>query len=295
MKQIVIMPGGFHPFHAGHFALYQSAKKKFPDSDVYIAATNDQSERPFPFNVKEKLATLAGVEPGHFVQVKEPFKADEITSKYDPEDTVLIYVKSTKNAKGGSDPEGPFPNEIDPVTGKLPLAKRGPNKGKPVSDRLQYYKGNEKNLQPMSRHTYLAYLPTVKFGSGMTSGSQIRKAWPTLDKQGKSELIQTLYPSASSNTKLIDTVIKMFNKIMGSSAKEKDMKQELAELYARIKPLLNEAGPEQKEKLFNILEAAKKKFEAANPAQQAAIAINMKKQGKKPKSVSESSDYLPEK
>jgi hypothetical protein len=33
--------------------------------------------------------------------------------------------------------------------------------------------------------------------------------------------------------------------------------------------------------------------EAANPAQQAAIAINMKKQGQKPKT--ESLDYLPEK
>ena len=32
-----------------------------------------------------------------------------------------------------------------------------------------------------------------------------------------------------------------------------------------------------------------------NPAQQAAIAINMKKQGKKPKKVSESLDYLEEK
>ena len=35
--------------------------------------------------------------------------------------------------------------------------------------------------------------------------------------------------------------------------------------------------------------------ESANPAQQAAIAINMKKQGKKPKKVSESIDYLEEK
>lgn len=290
------MPGGFHPFHAGHYALYQSAKKAFPDADVYIAATNDQSERPFPFNVKEKLATLAGVDPGHFVQVKEPFKADEITSKYDPEDTILIYVKSEKNAKGGSDPEGPFPNEIDPATGKLPLAKRGPNKGKPVSDRLQYYKGNEKNLQPMSRHSYLAYLPTIKFGSGMTSGSQIRKVWPTMGNEAKTDLVKTLYPSATNNPKMVDTVVKMFNKIMSRGVKEQsDMRHELAELYIRIKPLLNEASPEQKEKLFSILEAAKKKFEAANPAQQAAIAVNMKKQGKKPKSVSESSDYLPEK
>jgi hypothetical protein len=56
MKQLVIMPGGFHPFHAGHAALYQSAVEAFPGADVYVAATNDTSTRPFPFPVKEKLA-----------------------------------------------------------------------------------------------------------------------------------------------------------------------------------------------------------------------------------------------
>jgi phosphopantetheine adenylyltransferase len=49
MKKLVIMPGGFHPFHPGHLALYQSAVKAFPDADVYVAATSDVSTRPFPF------------------------------------------------------------------------------------------------------------------------------------------------------------------------------------------------------------------------------------------------------
>jgi polyhydroxyalkanoate synthesis regulator phasin len=59
---------------------------------------------------------------------------------------------------------------------------------------------------------------------------------------------------------------------------------------------LPNATQEQKEYFYNLLKEAKKQLEAANPAQQAAIAINMKKKGKKPKSeVSESVDYLPEK
>ena len=66
MTTVVIMPGGFHPFHAGHLALYQSAQRAFPDAEVFVAATNDTSARPFPFAVKEKLAKLAGVEPGQF-------------------------------------------------------------------------------------------------------------------------------------------------------------------------------------------------------------------------------------
>ncbi len=84
MRNIVIMPGGFHPFHAGHAALYQSAVEAFPNADVYVAATNDTKTRPFPFAIKEKLAKLAGVAQGHFIQVKSPFKAEEITSHYNP-------------------------------------------------------------------------------------------------------------------------------------------------------------------------------------------------------------------
>lgn len=263
------MPGGFHPFHAGHYALYQSAKKAFPDADVYVAATNDQSERPFPFALKEKLAKLAGVDAGHFVQVKSPFKAEEITSQYDPNSDVLIFVRSEKDRNeqpkpGGTKKDG-SPSYFQPWTGK--------------------------DLKPFSKHAYMDYLPTVEFGPGITSATQIRKAWPTMDGKGKAELVASLYPAAAKNNKLIQTVVKMFDQVMGSAP----VNEELKSLYARIKPLINEASDEQKEKLFKILEAAKKKFEAANPAQQAAIAINMKKQGKKPKNVDESVDYLQEK
>jgi len=215
MKKIVIMPGGFHPFHAGHAALYQSAVKAFPDAEVYVAASNDTSERPFPFAIKEKLARVAGVPPGHFVQVKSPFTSEEITSKYDPNSTVLIFVKSEKNSKNGSDPEGPFPAEVDPTTGKLPVVTRGPRKGQPVSNRLQYYKGNEKNLQPMSQHSYLAYLPTVKFGPGITSASEIRASWPKLNDKRKTAMVMSLYPETQKNPKLAANVVKMLDMSMG--------------------------------------------------------------------------------
>lgn len=269
MKKIVIMPGGFHPFHAGHYALYQSAKKAFPDADVYVAATNDQSERPFPFSLKEKLAKLAGVEPGRFIQVKSPFMPKEITQNYDPENDVVIFVRSEKDRNeqpkpGGTKKDG-SPSYFQPWTGK--------------------------DLQPFGKHAYMDYLPTVEFGPGITSATQIRKAWPTMDSKGKSQLVASLYPAAAKNNKLIQNVIQMFDQVMGTTS----MNEDLRTLYARIKPLINEASAEQKEKLFKLLEAAKRKFEAANPAQQAAIAINMKKQGKKPEHVEESTDYLTEK
>lgn len=228
MKKVVIIPGGFHPFHAGHYELYRSAVEAFPDSDVYVAASNVQTERPFPFKLKQKLAQIAGVPANRFVQVKAPFDSSEITSKYDPNDTILIFVKSEKNSKTGSDPEGPFPAEIDPATGKLPLAKKGRNKGKPVSDTLQYYKGNENNLEPMNRHKYLAYLPTVEFGPGIKSGSEVRKLWPKLSKDAKLGLVYSMYPATKSNEKLAGVVLKAFDQVMGDQISEAYPKQQIS-------------------------------------------------------------------
>ena len=219
MKQVVIMPGGFHPFHAGHAALYQSARQAFPGADVYVAATNDTSERPFPFQVKEKLAQLAGVPKGRFMQVKSPFGAEEILAPYNPDDTQLIFVKSNKNSRTGPNPEGPFPAEPDPKTGQLPLVTRGARKGLPVSDRLQYYQQGQP-MAPMSRHSYLAYLPTVEFGPGMTSGSQIRDAWPKLNEKRKTALVMSLYPKTQTNPALAANAVKMLDTAIGTEVAE---------------------------------------------------------------------------
>ena len=198
MKQVVIMPGGFHPFHAGHYALYKQAQDAFPGADVYVAATNDTSARPFPFAVKEKLAKLAGVAPGHFVQVKSPFQAREITANLDPENTELIFVRSEKDAN------------------KPPQAGGVKKDGNPAY--LQPYTGN--NLEPMNRHAYMAYLPTVEFGPGMTSATEIRNAWPTLNEKRKTALVMSLYPKTQTNPKLAATVVKMLDTAMGSELDE---------------------------------------------------------------------------
>jgi hypothetical protein len=196
MKQVVIMPGGFHPFHAGHAALYQSARQAFPGADVYVAATNDTSERPFPFAIKEKLAKLAGVEPGHFVQVKSPFQATEITQKFNPEDTQLIFVRSEKDTDKPPRPGGVKKN------------------GEPGY--LQPY--NDAATAPMSQQGYMAYLPTVEFGPGMTSATEIRSAWPQLNERRKTALIMSLYPRTQSNPKLAANVVKMLDNAIGSVA-----------------------------------------------------------------------------
>jgi len=190
MTTIVIMPGGFHPFHAGHYALYQSAQRAFPGAEVFVAATNDTSSRPFPFAVKEKLARLAGVEPGHFVQVRSPFRAEEITSKFDPDRDRLIFVRSEKDAD------------------KPPQA--GGIKRDGSAAYLQPLAG-QTNIRPFKEHAYMAYLPTVEFGPGMTSATEIRTAWSTLNEKRKTALVMSLYPRTQSNPKLANTVVKLLD------------------------------------------------------------------------------------
>jgi hypothetical protein len=176
-------------------ALYNSARQAFPSADVYVAATNDTSSRPFPFAVKEKLAKLAGVEAGHFVQVKSPFQAREITANYDPATTELIFVRSEKDATkppqaGGMKKDG-TPSYLQPLAGQQQLA-------------------------PMTEHAYMAYLPTVEFGPGMTSATEIRTAWPTLNPKRKTALVMSLYPRTQTNPKLAANVVAMLDTAIGS-------------------------------------------------------------------------------
>ena len=193
MKQLVIVPGGFHPFHAGHLALYQSAEQAFPSADVKVAATNDTSTRPFPFALKEKLAQLAGIPPGNFYQVSSPFRAEEITKSYDPDTTQLIFARSEKDATK------------PPVAGGI--KKDGaPAYLQPISD----------DMAPMNQHAYMVYLPTVEFGPGMTSATEIRTAWPTLNEKRKTALVMSLYPKTQTNPKLAANVVKMLDTAIGS-------------------------------------------------------------------------------
>ena len=212
MTTVVIMPGGFHPLHAGHMALYNSAKRAFPDAEVFVAATNDTSSRPFPFAVKEKLAKLAGVEAGHFVQVKSPFRAEEITSRFDPQRDVLIFVRSEKDAGSQPQPGGVkkdgSPSYLQPLLGA-------------------------RKLEPFSKHAYMAYLPTVEFGPGMTSATQIRTAWPTLNEKRKTALVMSLYPATQKNPRLAATVVRLLDAAIGTESVAEASLEDRLKKYVR--------------------------------------------------------------
>lgn len=193
MSLNVVMPGGFHPFHAGHRALYDSAVKAFPGANIYIAATNDMKERPFPFALKQKLAKLSGIDPKQFIQVKNPFRPSEITESLDPATDTVIFVRSEKDRN------------------ESPKAGGTTKAGQPAY--FQPWDG--KNIQPFGKHAHMAYLPTVEFGPGITSATEIRNAWPRLNDKRKQTLVMSLYPATQKNPKLVQNVVGLFDQVMG--------------------------------------------------------------------------------
>ena len=80
---------------------------------------------------------------------------------------------------------------------------------------LAYLQPIGKTIEPMSQHGYMAYLPTVEFGPGMTSATEIRTAWPRLTPKRKTALVMSLYPATQKNPKLAATVVKMLDMAIG--------------------------------------------------------------------------------
>jgi hypothetical protein len=205
------MPGGFHPWHAGHTALYKSAETVFPSADVVVAATADTSTRPFPFKLKKTLAQAAGVPANKFIQVKSPFRAEEITQLYDPNETQLIFVRSAKDMDQAPRPGGVKKN------------------GEPAY--LQPYKRN--GLKPMSEHAYIAYLPVEQFGPGMTSATEIRGKWPTMNDKQKIALIKTIYPMAGANEAAAAKLAEILDSVLGGN----DVAETVVPVTPELSPL----------------------------------------------------------
>ncbi len=193
MKKLVIIPGGFHPFHGGHMSLYNAAKQAFPSADVFVAATADTSTRPFPFELKKMLAGAAGVPAERFIQVKSPFRAQEITQMYDPKNTQLIFVRSQKDMQ-----EQPIPGGVK-------------KDGSPSY--LQPYKRTGR--ESFDKHAYMAYLPTVQFGPGMTSATEIRGKWPEMSQKQKIALVKALYPDTADNLNAAAKIVEIFDRVIG--------------------------------------------------------------------------------
>lgn len=172
---LVIYPGGFHPFHLGHASVFDHLAKKFPTGEVFVAATDTTTERPFHFADKKFLANQSGVPVDRFVQVKSPYRAEEITSQFDPGNTVLIFAISEKDS------------------GRFSFAPKKDG-SKPY---FQPYTDGQK--EPLNKHAYIYIVPKIDFtiaGKTVDSASTIRKMYADGSDGVKQKIIKDLYPLA---------------------------------------------------------------------------------------------------
>jgi glycerol-3-phosphate cytidylyltransferase-like family protein len=211
---VVIYPGRFHPFHIGHGKVYQYLKKQFPGAKVYIASSNktDAHKSPFAFDEKKKMMMLAGVDPNAIVQTKVPYVASEITDRFDPDNTIVVYAVSEKDML--EDPRFDFPQN------GLKMKKNG----EPAH--VQKWPG-VKNAKPLRDHSYVVTTPTFTFsiqGEAINSATQIRNMIAHADEKELVKILQDLY----GRNDIPREVISLFQKKLGPNTVSENWEEDCA-------------------------------------------------------------------
>lgn len=201
-KTIVIFPGGFHPFHLGHKSIFENIQKTFPDADSYIAITGYTEERPFTAQEKKLIISSTGIDPNKIIEVKSPFRSEEILKKYNPEKDKVIFAMSDKEKQ-------------DPT--RKSLFTRVKKDGTP-----SYFQDfSVENMEPFAKHGYIYTFPTIEFGSeifgkNIKSASELRNLYSTLNDDQKISLIKKLY------IKNYDKIKKIFDKHLAIQSSEEN-------------------------------------------------------------------------
>ena len=158
---IALYPGRFQPFGKHHAASFKWLESEFGGANCYIVTTNVTSLPKSPFSFKDKQDIISQYELNdRLVQVKNPYKSEEILSKLNPKDTAVVFMVGQKDMN--TDPRFKI--------------------GKKVSggdSYFQNYKKNKSNLKGFNEHGYLIVAPHISIkipGFGEMSGTTLRKA-----------------------------------------------------------------------------------------------------------------------
>lgn len=180
---LVVYPGRFQPFHKGHRAVYDHLIKKFGRDHVFIATSNkvEPPKSPFSFAEKSQFMALTGVPMDRVVQSTQPYKAEEITSNYNPSTTKLIFAVSEKDM--AEDPRFKSWTKRD---------------GTPA-----YFQPMPKNplgMKTFDQHGYILTVPTFPFtvlGKPMDSATQVRNTFAAANPETQKAIVQDLFGNYS--------------------------------------------------------------------------------------------------
>lgn len=150
MRTIAILPGRFQPFGKHHAATFLWVQKQFGAENSFIATSDLVDPFKNPFSFKEKKAIISAYGFKNVIQVRDPYKAVEVTKKFNSETTAVVFVVGQK--------------DLDRLREGGYFVK---------------YPGPDKPLLPYSEQGYIMVAPHISLnvpGYGEMSGTQIRTA-----------------------------------------------------------------------------------------------------------------------
>ena len=205
-KIVVLYSGRFQPMGPHHAGVYEKIKAHFesiygPGVDTYVVTSNkvELPDSPFNFEQKKQIINSHGIT--NVVQVKSPYAATEILSKYDPETTAAIYIVGHK----------------DTVRTKSMIGVT--KAGKPKHYKM--YNDNVDSLTSYKKHSYL-YIegPSKKMmpdGEEM-SGTKLRGYL----KGATEEEFQEVMEYDKKHTELYEMIKEVLQKALGSRKRKKN-------------------------------------------------------------------------
>ena len=268
---IAIYPGRFQPFGQHHAAAFKWLQKEFGAANAYIVTSNvvQPPKSPFSFKDKQDIIRHYGF-ADRLVQVKNPYKSEEILSKLNPKDTAVVFMVGAKDMA------------------EDPRFKIGAKKdGNPSY--FQDYKKNKASLQGFDKHGYLVVAPHVHItipGYGEMSGTTLRKALgakiPRDKKIKQFEAIFGWYDKKTADM-VFDKIEAMsestlFSKQWWNESLELNEAASMNELKMKFKKFiaaLKQEGTETKEAFSLLAKAAMGKTELTD-AQKSEIGEQMK-------------------
>lgn len=181
-KLVVIFPGRFQPFHKGHAAVYFDLKKEFPTADVYIATSSKVDDKsPFTFDERKQIIEFFGIPGDRVVNVVNPYKAEEISSRFSPEKDHLVFALSQKDAE---------------------RINFNPKKDGTPAYFIKYKKEDMSDMQPFKQHGYIKIASVTPFkvlNSVVSSASEIRNLYKASTTQERKQIIVDLYGKFDEN------------------------------------------------------------------------------------------------
>ena len=166
---VAIYPGRFQPMGRHHAQAFRWLQDQFGEENVYIATSNkvDPPKSPLNFEEKKQAMLAHGIPESQIVQVKNPYKAEEILGSYNPETTAVAFMVGQKDMR--EDPRF-----------RVGEKKRG------GPTYFQEFESNVKNLRPFGEHGYLVVAPHISLdiaGFGEMCGTTCRAALADGDEQ----------------------------------------------------------------------------------------------------------------